>query len=113
MKQIEGKELLKSIVIFALNTGLRRREIFGLRWSEVDWSRNFIHVINTKTRKSRIIPFNDVALDVLRRQKEKPRSEFVFVSPRTGERLVNLRNGFGKCRPTFAFLLLPFAFRRP
>ena len=96
MKQIGGRELLRSVVIFALNTGLRRGEIFGLRWSEVDWSRNFIHVINTKTGKSRIIPLNDATLDVLRRQKEKSRSDFVFVSPRTGARLRNLRNGFGK-----------------
>jgi integrase len=96
MKQIGGRELLRSVVIFALNTGLRRGEIFGLRWSEVDWSRNFIHVINTKTGKSRIIPLNDATRDVLRQQQKKSQSEFVFVSPRTGARLRNLRNGFGK-----------------
>ena len=96
MKQIGGRELLRSVVIFALNTGLRRGEIFGLRWTEVDWSRNFIHVINTKTGKSRIVPLNDATRAVLRRQQEKSQSEFVFVSPRTGARLRNLRNGFGK-----------------
>src|SRR5215210_2979975 len=96
MKQIGGRELLRSVVIFALNTGLRRGEIFGLRWTEVDWSRNFIHVINTKTGKSRIIPLNDATRAVLRQQQEKSQSEFVFVSPRTGARLRNLRNGFGK-----------------
>jgi integrase len=96
MKQIGGRELLRSVVIFAINTGLRRGEIFGLRWTEVDWSRNFIHVINTKTGKSRIIPLNDATRAVLRQQQEKSQSEFVFVSPRTGARLRNLRNGFGK-----------------
>ena len=96
MKQIGGRELLRSVVIFALNTGLRRGEIFGLRWTEVDWSRNFIHVINTKTGKSRIIPLNDATRAVLRQQQEKSQSEFVFVSPRTGARPRNLRNGFGK-----------------
>lgn len=96
MKQIEDKQLLRSVVIFALNTGLRRGEIFSLRWSEVDWSRNFINVINTKTGKSRIIPLNDATLDVLHRQQEKSQSAFVFVSPRTGARLCNLRNGFEK-----------------
>ncbi|HEX8174039.1 MAG TPA: site-specific integrase [Pyrinomonadaceae bacterium] len=96
MKQIGGRELLRSVVIFALNTGLRRGEIFSLRWSEVDWSRNFIHVINTKTGKSRIIPLNDATRDVLLRQQKKSESEFVFVSPRTGARLRNLRNSFGK-----------------
>ncbi|PYS82488.1 MAG: hypothetical protein DMF67_12505 [Acidobacteria bacterium] len=96
MKQIGGRDLLRSVVIFALNTGLRRGEIFGLRWTEVDWSRNFIHVINTKTGKSRIIPLNDATRAVLRQQQERSQSEFVFVSPRTGARLRNLRNGFGK-----------------
>ena len=84
MKQIGGRELLRSVVIFALNTGLRRGEIFGLRWTEVDWSRNFIHVTNTKTGKSRIVPLNDATRAVLRQRQEKSQSEFVFVSPRTG-----------------------------
>lgn len=48
MKQICEREPLRSVVIFALNTGLRRREIFSLRWSKVDWSRNFIHVIKPR-----------------------------------------------------------------
>ncbi|MGB9181351.1 MAG: site-specific integrase [Pyrinomonadaceae bacterium] len=96
MKQIGGRELLRSVVVFALNTGLRRGEIFSLRWSEVDWSRNFIHVINTKTGKNRIIPLNDATRDVLLRQQKKSQSELVFVSPRTGARLRNLRNSFGK-----------------
>jgi integrase len=96
MKQIGDRELLRSVVIFALNTGLRRGEIFGLRWTEVDWSRNFIHVINTKTGKSRIVPLNEATRAVLRQQQGKSQSEFVFVSPRTGTRLRSLRNGFEK-----------------
>jgi integrase len=101
MKQIGEREPLRSVVIFALNTGLRRGEIFSLRWSEVDWSRNFIHVINTKTGRSRIVPLNERTRAVLQLQQQKsqrekkPQSEFVFVSRRTGTRLRNLRNGFG------------------
>ena len=96
MKQIGEREPLRSVVIFALNTGLRRGEIFSLRWSEVDWSRNFIHVTNTKTGRSRIVPLNERTRAVLQQRQQKSQSEFVFVSRRTGTRLRNLRNGFGK-----------------
>jgi integrase len=96
LKQIGEREPLRSVVIFALNTGLRRGEIFSLCWSKVDWSRNFIHVINTKTGRSRIVPLNERARAVLQQRQEKSQSEFVFVSRRTGTRLRNLRNGFGK-----------------
>ena len=87
---------MRSVVIFALNTGLRRGEIFSLRWSEVDWSRNFIHVTNTKTGRSRIVPLNERTRAVLQQRQQKSKCEFVFVSRRTGTRLRNLRNGFGK-----------------
>lgn len=96
LKQIGEREPLRSVVIFALNTGLRRGEIFSLRWSEVDWSRNFIHVTNTKTGRSRIVPLNERTHAVLQQRQQKSQCEFVFVSRRTGTRLRNLRNGFGK-----------------
>lgn len=96
MKQLEGKEPLRSVIVFALNTGLRRGEIFNLRWSEVDWARSMVRVINTKTDKPRIVPLNEATHAVLLAQAAKSNSEIVFTSTRTGGRIKNLRNGFGK-----------------
>ncbi len=48
---------LHRIVDCALNTGMRRGEILGLKWSQI---RNcFIYLRETKTSESRQIPIND------------------------------------------------------
>lgn len=99
LAELKGNELINVIVVFALNTGMKQGEIFSLRWNEIDWSRNLIHVIQTKTSKNRVVPINDAARDVLRfqqRKQAKKASELVFPSPRTSVRLVKLHKGFVK-----------------
>ena len=57
------------IIFLALNTGLRRAELFNLRWDEhVDLDREALHFPG-KGRKERIVPLNDSALEILRRRK--------------------------------------------
>lgn len=57
---------LRSIVIFALNAGMRRGEIFNLQWFDVDFARLLIKVRNTKSGKDRSIPMNQTVKDCLR-----------------------------------------------
>lgn len=64
---------LKRVVLLALHTGMRRGEILGLRWQDVDF-KNAVAVIpaeRAKGKRNRFIPLNAVALQVLR---EIPRS---------------------------------------
>lgn len=51
---------IRLAVTIALTTGMRRGEIEGLRWGQVDFSRNEIRVGEAKTEKSegRVIPMN-------------------------------------------------------
>lgn len=55
--------LLKDIVIFALNTGLRRNEILNLTWDEVDFYNRCVVLKPTKTKSKRkhILPLNQKA----------------------------------------------------
>src|SRR5439155_8639989 len=46
---------LRPILICALDTGMRRGEIFGLKWSDVDFEERILTIrpFNTKTMKDR------------------------------------------------------------
>lgn len=61
------REALRPIVIFALNTGMRRGEILKLRWEWVDLNTGQITLPRevTKAFKERVVPLNPVAREVL------------------------------------------------
>jgi integrase len=58
-------EHLKAIVITALNTGMRKKEILDLQWPDVDLIKRIIRVRNSKNHQARIIPINDVLYALL------------------------------------------------
>lgn len=89
-----GNELLQRIIYVALHTGLRRGEIFNLRWEDLDFSRNRIVVRKTKSSTERFVPMNAEIKNVLFPIKET--NGFVFPSPRTGGKLFDLKKGFRK-----------------
>ena len=70
---------------FSLETGLRRANVTGLQWSQVDLVRRlaWIHPDQAKARKAIAVPLSDMAVAVLRRQLAKKRNaehmESVFV----------------------------------
>lgn len=75
---------LKPILIVALNTGLRRGEVLGLSWNDVDFVNYTINVKNTKSGKDRIIPMNAVVAKILKEQDMS--SEWIFPHPQRRER---------------------------
>ncbi|HSK72637.1 MAG TPA: tyrosine-type recombinase/integrase [Pyrinomonadaceae bacterium] len=89
---IGDNELVRNIVTVALHTGMRRGEIFSLKWFDVDFNRNLIQVRESKSGKKRFVPINETLKSLLGSLKRK--SEFVFPSPRTGGRLDNIKWSF-------------------
>ncbi len=87
---------LKPIVLIALNTGMRLREILYLKWSHIDISRKIIVVIqaNSKSRKTKKIPMNGKVIEALLGIEDK--SEYVFCNPETGEPYHSIKTAFGK-----------------
>lgn len=49
-------EWLRRVIVFALNTGMRRGEILSLKWSNVDRTRKLIAVVKSKNGEKRTIP---------------------------------------------------------
>lgn len=76
---------LAEMARFSLETGLRRANVTGLQWSQVDLVRRvaWIHADQAKAHKAITVPLSDTAVEVLRRQLAKPRKpqyvSWVFV----------------------------------
>jgi len=76
-------DYLKPAVLLSLNTGLRRGELLGLTWEQINLSERLLRV-DAKTAKSasvRYIPLNSTAFDVLRSchgQAGQPTTGHVF-----------------------------------
>ncbi|MEJ2092359.1 MAG: site-specific integrase [Syntrophobacterales bacterium] len=65
----------------ALLTGMRRGELFRLRWQDVDFDRGFIHIRTPKGGQDQKIPLNPAARDLL---EEHPRTGSPYVFPGRG-----------------------------
>ena len=66
----------REVVLFALATGLRQRNILDLTWDRVDLARRIatIEEADTKNGEALGVPLNDVAVAVLERQKGRHRN---------------------------------------
>jgi integrase len=66
---------LTPLVLLALNTGLRRGELLGLSWGDVDLRHKRLTVRGegTKTGQSRHVPLNDTAVEVLKAHRGEVR----------------------------------------
>ncbi len=81
-----------------LATGLRRGELLGLKWGDIDWKNGIIKVKRQiarvdgkvveaplKTKNSyRTVTISPQAVEVLKQQRAKTKDEFVFPSPNGG-----------------------------
>jgi integrase len=91
----EHRAYLRPIIALALNTGMRRGELLGLKWSCVDFQRDVIYVMRTKTDKRRSVPINaKVKEELAALRSSAPDSEYVFTNPRTGARLIEIKRSF-------------------
>ncbi len=93
------KPYLKAIVQLAYLTGMRRGEILGLRWEQVDLQNKVIilEAADTKTREKREIPLSNALVELFQRIPKTLGSSYVFT--RKGQRLKEVKDDFLKaCR---------------
>jgi integrase len=90
LKTLDGwqNQTAALLVKFALYTGLRRGELFNLKWRHVDLDNGWIDLRETKGGKDNKLPVSDKALDILHKTKQigpSPECEYVFPN-RYGDR---------------------------
>ena len=71
-------EPLKSIIIIALNTGMRQGEILNLRWRDIDIKEGIIIIQDSKSKEKRIIYMNETTKDVFLSPLSFKGREYVF-----------------------------------
>jgi len=95
--QVAYVDYLKPMVLLSMNTGLRRGEIFSLRWNNVDFEQRQLTVAATdaKSRKSRHIPLNKEAFFVLSKWRIqcKNSQSYVFTN-KLGKRFTDIRKSW-------------------
>jgi len=71
---------LRRVVECALNTGMRRGEILGLKWANIRDGQIYLEASVTKTKEARQVPINDdlAALFKEIRKEQHLKSEYVF-----------------------------------
>ena len=57
--------LIQPIMLFAIEIGMRRSEILGLRWEHIDKGASSLLIPHTKNGYSRLIPLTEAMLEVL------------------------------------------------
>jgi integrase len=95
----EYTDHLTPLVTLALHTGLRRGELFHLRWRDVDLTRARLTVRGTtsKTAQTRHVPLNTIAADALRtwRTIAAPRTlDTIVFAGAEGEPLDDIKKGW-------------------
>jgi integrase len=73
----------------ALFTGMRRGEMFKLKWKDINFDRAFIAIVDPKGGPDQKIPLNDAAKSLL---KTHPKTRSPYIFPGRGGRQ---RNGIG------------------
>lgn len=87
---------LMPLVLVALNTGLRRGELFGLTWADVDTCNKVLTVRaeTSKGQRTRHVALNAEALDVLKRWKSQGTGEGLVFPGRAGAPLTNINKSW-------------------
>ena len=103
LRYLEREEILKllancnkhirPIVVVALNTGMRKGEILGLKWHDIDFKRGIIYLLDTKNGEKREIPINEQVKTALIRVRKHPESPYVFTN-KDGQTIKDIRKSF-------------------
>ncbi|RPZ02160.1 site-specific integrase [Pseudomonas aeruginosa] len=96
LRAVTFTDHLKPMVILSLNTGLRRGELFNLRWPDVNLQAKTLTVAGegTKTTETRHIPLNAEALATLKAWKKQSEAGGYVFPGQDGERMTDVKTAW-------------------
>jgi integrase len=99
--------LCANLMRLALVTGMRRGELFRLRWDDLDFERGFIHLRDPKGGQDQKIPLNEAARRIM---ESHPRTDspYLFPGRKEGEHITEMRKSIDRIRKAAG---LPEGFR--
>lgn len=80
-----------NLMKLALFTGMRRGELFRLKWEHIDFQRGFLRIVTPKGGVEQSIPLSEAALNVLLEHERPYDSPYVFPG-RNGEQRKNINH---------------------
>lgn len=88
------------IALFLLSTGVRLNEALQAKWSQVDQKNRVwrIPAANSKSKRTRAVPLNDSALEVLTQLTTRARYEHVFINFQTELPYTTISKVWGRLR---------------
>jgi len=92
-----------NVMRLALFTGMRRGEIFKVRWNDIDFRRGFITLKDPKGGPDQTIPLNDSARTVFESIKQVDGNEYVFPGRFSGQHLTDCRDSFARIAKAAGF----------
>ncbi len=85
---------LRPVLVVALETGMRKEEIFALRWEDVDSPARMIYVPKTKNGEPRHVPMSERLAAELKKVPRHITSPYVFCTKKEGKRFKEMRTAF-------------------
>lgn len=76
---------LHRVIVFALETAMRRSEILNLKWEDIDRQRRLARITKSKNNEQRFVPLTRAVFDLL--EQQDPQTEYVFTMTANAVRL--------------------------
>jgi integrase len=94
----ETSPYIRAALRLYLLTGLRRSELLGLRWRDVDFERRELRLGDTKAGRSHVLPLSEPAIEVLRELPRQVGNAYVLPGDKPGTQLVNITKPWYRVR---------------
>ncbi len=91
---------VSQIILFLMATGARLNEVLSATWDQVDRERKIwcIPASNSKSKRLRIVPLNQSALDVINQLETEHKFHHLFINLRTSKPFVSIHKVWDKLR---------------
>lgn len=97
----EPSEYIRAAIRLYLLTGLRRNELLGLRWRDIDFNRRELYLPDSKSGQSHTEPLSAPAIEILRSLPRQIGNAYVFPGEKPGQPLVNISKAWLRIRARF------------